>query len=400
MLHDNASISNILAFCENIPSSIKNILVLGIGGSSLGPRAVYDAWDGEPTRRLFFSENVDPVSFQNLMSSLRPQETLVCVTTKSGSTIETMSKFWHLFDHFKSHLGTSAKTHFVAITDPARGPLRSMVDGLGIQSFEVPPQIGGRFSVMSSVGLVPLALIGYPIERFLSGAQLVVEAVDRILQGDRESALFRAIFDHYWAYEKGFENTVMMPYVDSLAGFSEWFCQLWGESLAKDIDLLGVPTDVSLTPLRALGTVDQHSQLQLYVSGRKTKHIVMIENAAKSDLCVPDADGLPESLAHLSGKSFSEILEAEARGTEAAFKKAGVPISRWVMADNNPETIGALMTIYMVITSVMGDLLEINPYDQPGVEFGKRVAHGLLGKTDCNDEAQIAKKLVPELSDL
>ncbi len=394
------SISELLAYCDAVPDTIKNILVLGIGGSSLGPRAVHEAWLGESKRRLYFSENVDPESFQRVVNGLLPSETIVCVTTKSGSTIETMSKFWHLFHHYKSELGESAKDHFIAITDPNKGPLRSIVDTLGIQSFEVPAEIGGRFSVLCDVGLVPLALIGFPIDRFLSGAQLVVDAVDRIGEGNQDSALFRAIFDHYWAYKQGFDVTVMMPYVDALAGFSEWFCQLWGESLAKDTDLSGAPTDVSLTPLRALGTVDQHSQLQLYISGRKTKHIVMIETTQKMGLSVPDEDGLPASLAHLRATSFSDILEAEARGTQAAFEKAGVPTSRWVLAENNPESVGGLMMIYMVITSVMGDLLNINPYDQPGVEFGKRVAHGLLGKAECLDEAQIALQLIPDFSDL
>ncbi len=393
-------ISDLLAFCERVPVEIKNVLVLGIGGSSLGPRAVYDAWSGPASRHLHFSENIDPVAYQNLIQSLPPEETLICVTTKSGSTIETMSKFWHLFESYSHKLGDSVKNHFVAITDPEKGPLRMMVNELELQSFDVPSEIGGRFSVMCPVGLVPLALVGYPISELLAGAQHVVDASERVLGGDEESALFRAIFDHYWAFKRGFHTTVMMPYIDALAGFSEWFCQLWGESLAKDRDLCGERTNVSLTPLRSLGTVDQHSQLQLYISGEKTKQLIMIESEATLDLGVPDRAGLPETLAHLRGKSFSEILAAEARGTQAALEKAGVPTSRWVLDEVNPETVGGLMMIYMVITSVMGDLLNINPYDQPGVEFGKLVAHGLLGKAACEQEAAIAQNLVPDFSNL
>ena len=387
------SLGPFFAFEKTLSTSIEKVLVIGIGGSSLGPRAVYRSWAEEGKRELLFSENIDPASFVRLVSSLDPIKTMVCVITKSGSTLETMSKFWNLYHRFEAELGERGKDHFVAITDPHKGPLRELVDKLGITSFPVPPEIGGRFSVMCAVGMLPLVLCGYPVERFLSGARDVVVSLNCCDVG-RPNAIMRAVFDHYMAYQKGYENTVMMPYIDAFEDFSEWFCQLWGESLAKDLTVDGEKSNVSFTPLRALGTVDQHSQLQLYTSGRRTKHIVFIETEARLKDKVPL--GLPDQLSHLEGKSFSEILFAETRGTQAALNAAGVPTSRWVMDKQGPEEIAKLMMIYMIITSTLGDLYRINPYDQPGVEFGKRVAHGYLGKKGCEEEKEIVNNLLPK----
>lgn len=386
------------AYEKNISTKIRNILVLGIGGSSLGPRAVYETWVGASTakRKLYFSENIDSTTYIELVEVLSPADTLVCVITKSGSTIETMAKFWHLFEHFENILGPQGKEHFIAITDPEKGPLRELVGTLGLTSFELPSNVGGRFSVMTSVGLVPLALVGFPIKDFLLGAQKVEESLI-----NKNGAIVRACMDHIAVHEHGFKTTVMMPYLDRYRGFSEWFCQLWGESLAKNKNRIGEDVEISFTPLRALGTVDQHSQLQLFIEGKKDKHVVLIEREFPPGkrVWVPLQKGFPSSLSHLQGKSLFDLLRAEAQGTQAALDRVHVPTTRWLLGDSS-ESIGAMMMMYMIVTSVVGIYFNINPYDQPGVEFGKRVAHGLLGRAACEEEASIAKDKKAIISDL
>ena len=363
-------------------------IVIGVGGSSLGARAVLASWTEDAHQiETLFSENMDPVSFRRLFDTLDLTRVLIVVVTKSGTTIETMSKFWIAWERMQRAVGESAHKHFVAITDPERGTLRTMAEQFGLTTFEVPPNVGGRFSVLTAVGLAPLALAGYPVDRLLAGARA---ARDHALTAPFGSnAALAAALDHANLHADGHDVTVMMAYSDLLGPLAEWFCQLWGESLGKARTRSGQKRPIGLTPVRAVGVVDQHSQLQLWAEGPNDKHVVFVEvRNHGADTIVPD--GLPDSLKHLSGKSLAQILTAELQGTRAALQDAGRPQSTWELDAITPESVGAFLVMWEVITALVGELWNIDAFDQPGVELGKKIAHGLLGRDGFHEFAAMA----------
>lgn len=365
-------------------------VVIGIGGSSLGARAVLGSVSEElDGLRTHFSENMDPVRFGQLLDSLNLERTLFVVITKSGSTIETMSKFWFVWERMQEVAGEHASKHFVAITDPERGYLRPMARELGFETFSVPPNVGGRFSVLTAVGLVPLALAGYPVQQLMEGAR---NARDNALNEPvGRNALLRASQDHFLLRELGMTQTVMMAYSEQLYPLAEWFCQLWGESLGKAKTRSGETVETGLTPIRALGVIDQHSQIQLYAEGPRDKHVVFLEvEQFDRDITIPEAAGLPESIQHLGGKSMQEIMSAELRGTRAALLQAGRPTSTWSFGRVTPAAVGSFILSWEFVTAVVGELLDIDAFNQPGVELGKKIAHGLLGRDGFDEYAALA----------
>lgn len=361
-------------------------IVIGIGGSSLGGRAVLASAQPKQCQglRTHFSENIDPVTWRNLLDSLDLSTTLVVVITKSGSTIETMSKFWIVWDALLNAYGPErAATHVVAITDPTQGGLRAMVDTYGWMSFPVPANVGGRFSVLTAVGLVPLALAGYPIEDLLDGARA---ARDAALNTDMiTNACAQAALDQILLFERGITQVVMMSYSDILGPMADWFAQIWGESLGKKRG----DEYVGITPIKALGVIDQHSQVQLYMEGPRDKHIMFVRVAQHwSDDTVPSRPGLPASLAHLAGRTLSELMDAELQGTYLALRAASRPTSMWTLPQISPHSIGAFILSWEYITALSGALLGVDAFNQPGVELGKKIAHGLLGKPECVEIAR------------
>jgi glucose-6-phosphate isomerase len=377
----------IVAWAEEKRRGVEDVVVVGIGGSSLGARAILAT---EPPRErrptIHFTENIDPITFQRLVDKLDFTRTLVVVITKSGTTIETMSKFAFLWTKLRERLGDGAGERVVAITDPEKGGLRALVDQHGFDDFSVPPNVGGRFSVLTPVGFIPLAFAGYPIGELLEGA---AAARDAGLDPDlSRNPVARAATDHYVLMQRGYTQTVMMAYSDVLGPLVDWFCQLWGESLGKAVDRHGERVEVGLTPIKALGVVDQHSQLQLYAEGPRDKHIVFVEvDQFPNDVAIPKVDGFPDSLAHLAGKNLSDLLEAELVGTRRALVEAQRPTSRYRFDTISPRAVGAFIMNWELVTAWMGELLDINAFDQPGVELGKKIAHGLLGRAGFEEWA-------------
>ena len=362
-------------------------IVIGIGGSSLGALAILesvadDSALAEDGLETYFSENIDPNGFARLLAKLDLEKTLVVVITKSGTTIETMSKFWILYDRMVEALGEErAGEHVIAITDPVKGSLRPMAERFGFETFPVPPEVGGRFSVLTSVGLLPLALAGYDIEGLLDGAR---EVRDRFIsEAVSENAPMQAALHQILLAERGVKQVVMMSYCDRLLPMVDWFRQLWAESLGKRYDRHGKEVFTGITPLKALGVIDQHSQVQLYAEGPHDKHICFLEvERIGPALEVPAREGFPDALGHLVGKTLGELLEAELEGTKLALRDAKRPTSSWRMGSASPEEIGAFVLSWEISTAVAGELLDIDAFDQPGVELGKKIAHGLLGRDD------------------
>ncbi|MFW5966567.1 MAG: glucose-6-phosphate isomerase [Persicimonas sp.] len=384
----------IVEWAERKRDGYTDQVVIGIGGSSLGARAVYESMSAAEKGglRTHFAENVDPVATRQLFERLDLAKTLFVVVTKSGTTVETMTKFWYAFDRVVERVGTDeASNHFVGITGPQNDGLRAMAERFDFDSFEVPPNVGGRFSVLTPVGLVPLALAGYDIEGLLAGAgraRSCAVGTDDV----RENPLLRATADIFTLYERGVDQHVMMAYSEQLYRLADWFRQLWAESLGKAEDRSGRQVHVGMTPIKALGAVDQHSQAQLYMEGPDDKLTVFLETEKfETDLEIPRREGLPESLAHLRGKSLSEVFRAELQGTRRALQKAGRPTTSWRLSQVAPSEIGAFLFAWEFITATMGELLDIDAFNQPGVELGKKLAHGLLGRPGYEEWAQMAQ---------
>jgi glucose-6-phosphate isomerase len=369
-------------------------VVIGIGGSSLGARAVYESMSEIPQGglRTHFAENVDPVGIARLFDKLDLAKTLFVVVTKSGSTVETMTKFWYAWDRVIDRLGQhKASEHFVAITGPDNDGLRALADKHHFDSFEVPPNVGGRFSVLTSVGLVPLALAGFDVAEMLAGARRARTCA----MGDDvdNNALLQATADMYSLYDRGVDQVVMMSYSDQLLAMADWFRQLWAESLGKAKNRQGEDVHVGMTPIKALGAIDQHSQAQLYMEGPNDKHVVFLEvGSFDREVRIPERNGLPDSLSHLSGTSLSEILHAELTGTRRALQEAGRPTTTWRFDAVQPSDLGSFIFSWEFITAIMGELLDIDAFDQPGVELGKKLAHGLLGREGFEQWADMASR--------
>lgn len=361
-----------------------SIVQVGIGGSALGNLMLNNAflhpYHNELTRkerkvpRFYMADNPDPTSLFGIWDCIDPERTVFVVVSKSGSTAETIALFLWFFEAMRERLGEeNALSHFVFITDPKKGLLREMASRGALGSLPVPENVGGRFSVLSPVGLLTATALGIPVRDLLEGARLL----DGKLRSakdfwDNPAWLLAAL--HVLHFRKGRPMTVMMPYGDGLERFAEWHAQLWGESLGKE--------GKGSTPVRALGAIDQHSQVQLYTEGPDDKLFTLIDIAEKGPGLRIPAASLKELSAtrYLEGHSFSELLSVEARSTAGALLKAHKPVIWLEMPKLDGVRLGALIFLYEVVTALTGLLLEVDPFDQPGVEQGKRYTYGLMGR--------------------
>ncbi len=379
-------ISAIKNFATSRRGRYGDVVVLGIGGSALGTITARDALRGvywnifdEEKRggypRLWVLDNVDPDYVASLMEILNPEKTLVIAISKSGSTAETMAQFL-IFKKWILDAGLDIREHLVIITDPQKGYLREFAKKHDVISFDVPPDVGGRFSVLSPVGLVPLSLIGVDVDLLLGGARQVVEEFKSLPVLENAPAVYALV--KIWMLKRGKNISVLMPYTNRLFSFAYWYRQLWAESLGKRFSLSGEEVFVGQTPVAALGTTDQHSQIQLYNEGPADKLITFIRlGEFPVDVEVPGEDA--GALSYLGGP-LSRLINAEADATALALAKNGRPsVTIWL--DRLDELhLGMLFMTFELTTSVAGALLGINPYDQPGVELGKLLTYGLMGR--------------------
>lgn len=377
-----------LAACESLAGDLRDrfttLVVLGIGGSALGTRAAIEAVPpdlrGAGARRVEVLDNVDPSTLSQVLDSVDLESTVFNVISKSGETAETMAQFLLARERMRAVLGDAGyRRHFVCTTDPSTGILRKIATDEQLATLPVPPGVGGRFSVLSPVGLLPIAFAGLDIRALCAGAR----AMDARTQSptlDANPAAFHAAL-LYAAMGRGVSIHVLMPYSDRLLRLSEWYGQLWAESLGKRLALDGSLVETGHTPVRALGATDQHSQVQLYVEGPRDKLVTFLrveEHAA--DLAIPAAFPDVDTLACLGGHTFGELLNMEQRATELALADAGRMTSTLTMPRVDEVSIGELFHFFEVQTLIMGGLLGVNPLDQPGVEAGKRNTYALAGK--------------------
>lgn len=381
----------------------ENFVVLGIGGSALGNIALQTALnpylynlDSKQRKgpRLFVFDNVDPVQFGSFLDWIEDQldRTIFNVISKSGQTAETAAQFLVIRQMLLKRLGPEGYTkQIVATTDSKKGTLRAITDRAGFRSLEVPDGVGGRFSVLSPVGLLSAAVCGIDIDALLEGARQMDERVSRTDFFQNPAALNAAIQWHY--YQRGKRISVMMPYSYGLKDLSDWYRQLWAESLGKKTDLDGRTVFVGPTPVKALGTTDQHSQVQLYREGPNDKIFTFLEvKEFERDVVMGDCPPEAPELSYLSGAKMSKLLNSEKLATEYALIQDQRPCLTVLFDSVCPETVGQFFYLYEVTTSLAGMLFRINAYDQPAVELGKEATFALMGRSGYE---KMAEKIRP-----
>lgn len=369
---------------EALGADFDDLVVLGIGGSALGTTALFNALCHpfhNLTRkpRLHVMDNADPDWFGALMETVDPARALYLVVTKSGSTAETMAQYLIVREALKP-LGGDWRRRMVLITDPEKGALRRMADEEGFPSFAVPPDVGGRFSVLSAVGLVPALLMGMDAEGLLAGAQ-AMDARCRETDVRRNPAAMGALLQYLLDTERGKTIAVTMPYAEALEGAADWFGQLWAESLGKRLALDGSEVFAGQTPVKAVGTTDQHSQIQLYVEGPNDKTITFLaaEQFGRTPR-IPEELKADKDVGYLCGRTMNELFEAERIGTQLALTEAQRPNATLTLPRVDARSLGALFYLFEVQTAIAGKLYGVNAFHQPGVEAGKDAAYALLGR--------------------
>jgi glucose-6-phosphate isomerase len=361
-------------------NNFANVLVVGTGGSSLGGQTLaalkenpYKAGvKGAP--RIWFLDNVDPHTMDTLLASIDLAETGCLVISKSGGTAEIIAQTLVLFDVMAKKLGDAAiGKHCISITEPQDNPLRRLSEKYGIRILEHDPKVGGRFSVLSRVGLIPAAIAGLNVRELRKGAASVLQQVLDAGQDPQKAAPAVGAALHYDLMQKGRNIAVLMPYCDRLAYFGMWFRQLWAESLGKD--------GKGSTPVRALGTVDQHSQLQLYLDGPKDKFFTLIHPRMANQ--GPRIDGkmvAEEKLAYIRDQKIGDVMAAYQQGTSRSLMKNNCPLRHVFVDVVNEASLGALLMHFMLETILTAHLMGINAFDQPAVEDSKIFAREYLSE--------------------
>lgn len=380
-------VREVAAYAGAARDRFESFVVLGIGGSALGNIALHLALNHPfynllPSHqrgpRMFFLDNVDPDLNAGLLDVVDPTRTLFNVITKSGSTAETMCQFLIFKEELERRLGAGYREHIVATTDPRSGLLRQIAQAEGYRTFDVPPGVGGRFSVLSPVGLLSAAVSGVDVAELLAGAA----SSDRRCQEPdvwRNPAYMNALLQYIANTEQGRHIVVVMPYAQALLGVADWFRQLWAESLGKRYRRDGREVRVGPTPVKALGTTDQHSQMQLYAEGPRDKvvNFVAVERWQRQ-VDIPST--AMEGLAYLGGHTLSELMQAERLATALALTKSGQSNCTLTLPEINPFTVGQLLFLLEIQTAYSGELYNVNAFDQPGVEEGKIATYALLGR--------------------
>lgn len=363
----------------------RHMLLLGIGGSALGARAIQRAFapgqDGPNYNGpwLWICDNVCAEQFEGLLGKLDPAETVVLCISKSGGTIETLAQYFLARKWLSDALGDAWKKQMIVVTDPQKGFLRQEAGANDFLSLEAPDFLGGRYSALSAVGLVPAAFLGIDWEALLDGAAKVAKP----LVDNPASIANHPSFDlACWARgleARDYSELVFFCYIPQWAAYGAWFAQLWAESLGKD--------GRGMMPIPATGVTDQHSINQMFLDGPRNKGCLFVTGQQPASNLTFGQD-LPEQWSWLKGKAFSALLEAEALGTRMALCQSRMPLVQINMGNLREEAAGSMMMLLEAATIFTGWLLEINPVDQPAVELGKRLANSRLGAQGYVNEAR------------
>jgi len=372
---------------------VRDVVVLGIGGSGLGPIALrtalcapgYNALD-DATRggmpRLHVLDNVDPATVEATLLRLDLASSLFIVTSKSGGTAETLAQYLVVRGRLDD-AGLPARDHLVFVTDPSKGALRRIAGEEDIATAEIPPAVGGRFSVLTPVGLLPAAMMGIDLAALLAGAADMRARCEGNAWSANPAGAF-AVLQWLADTRHGRSGHVFMPYSDPLRDCAAWFIQLWAESLGK---IRPDGRHVGPTPIAALGATDQHSQVQLFMEGPADKTVTFVTVAeGAADLTIPSLHREHADLAYLGGHRLGELLSVEQRATAGALAARGRLNMTLALDRVDAWHVGALFMLLEVATAFAGALYGINAFDQPGVELGKRFTYGMFGRPGFEDD--------------
>lgn len=396
-------VEDILHTAENIRKNYKAFVVLGIGGSALGPIAVFQALchlhynelpESQRGPKFYVEDNVDPERMNALLDVIDVKNTMFNVITKSGATSETMSQYLIITDLLQKALGDDYADHIIATTDHEKGNLIKLAKKEGFKTYFIPSSVGGRFSELCPVGLLPAAVLGVDIKELLAGVRDMQELSSS--SNYAENAPLCSALLQYISMQRGKNISVMMPYADSLKYIADWYCQLWAESLGKAVDLNGNLVNVGQTPVKSLGVTDQHSQVQLYTEGPFDKVVTFIAvDNFRSSYVIPQ--GLPDfpDVNFLCGNDLATLLNNERIATEYALTKAKRANRTIYLPEVNARTLGQLLYFFMLETAYCGAMLGIDTFNQPGVEEGKKATFALFDRKGFEAkkaELQSAKK--------
>jgi glucose-6-phosphate isomerase len=383
-------------FAERTRGQFDDVVVLGIGGSALGPIALRTAllepaWNtlsrdergGRP--RMHVLDNVDPRTIAALLDRLDLERSVFVVTSKSGGTAETMSQYLVIRERLNKQT-KDARSHLVFVTDPAKGALRQIAKSDGIPALDIPPAVGGRYSVLTPVGILPAALLGMDTAQLLAGAADIASRCSSDALASNPAGVF-ATLQYLADTKQGRHIHVLMPYADPLRDLADWFVQLWAESLGKHRQ----PGDrgAGPTPMGALGATDQHSKVQLFMEGPPDKTVTFIAVAdGGTDLQIPSLHSDVKELGYLGGHHLGELLSIEQRATAGALARRG-RLNMTIHVDRvDAFQLGALFMLLEIATIYAGELYGVNPLDQPGVELGKQFTYAMLGRADAEQARQ------------
>ncbi|MBM3327474.1 MAG: glucose-6-phosphate isomerase [Calditrichaeota bacterium] len=387
---DHELIAAVQNYAGEVKQNFDDFVLLGIGGSALGPIALHAALnhpqhnllpaDKRKGLRFFCPDNVDPDLIGAVLDVANPHATLYNVVSKSGGTAETVAQFLLIVDLLQKVLGRSWKEHLVLTTDPEKGLLREFASKEGIAVFPIHPGVGGRFSLLTPVGLLPAALTGVDITTLCSGARAVNDVCFKPELEQNPAALIAACLYIAQAV-KNKPIHVVFAYSNRLYYIADWFRQLWAESLGKRFNVDGKEIFTGPTPVKAVGATDQHSQVQLYVEGPPDKAFLILGTRRFGrELAIPDIHLDAPAVAYLQGADMGDLLNAERRATAYALARAGRPVMTLELDAIDARHIGALMNILEIATLYAGGFYRVNPLDQPGVEAGKLATYALMNR--------------------
>jgi glucose-6-phosphate isomerase len=347
----------------------KYFVHVGIGGSALGPEMLLKALGTPSGVEFIFLNNIDPDDMQRSLEKVNLKEAVIYIVSKSGTTAETVAAMSILLSEVEK-CGipqSSYQDHFVFCTDPEKGDLRKLAKEWKVRTLSVPSNVGGRYSVLTPVGFLPALFAGIEVEDLLKGAEDIQKHLF-------DAKVGKEFFDlAFWIkdlHDKGVHQTVMMPYSSLLKEFGAWFVQLWAESLGKE--------GKGLTPIPAYGATDQHSQMQLFMEGPADKILFLIEvEKFQHDYALKNTvQG--ESFKLLSPFNLSQLMKAEFEGTLEALKENKRHVVHFKVPSLQENNLGQLILFSECLTVLVGKMLQIDPFNQPGVEAGKKYANSWL----------------------
>src|SRR4030042_3305816 len=376
--YDAANADTILRMAEAFQGTCDDFIVLGIGGSALGGKALFQALcspihnllsleERDGVSRIHFLDNIDPLTMKSILDYINPEKTLFNVITRSGATVEMISQFLLVRKILEDKLGKKTiPENLVITTGDINSGLYKLARENSYPLLTIPENVSGRFSVFSPVGLFPAAMMGIDIKELLAGARFADERT-RTGNIQENPAYMSGALHHLADTRKGLNITVMMPYSDALYQVAYWFRQLWAESLGKKMTVSGKTVNSGQTPVAAAGVTDQHSQLQLYTEGPFDKMITFLKvEDHGSNIGIPES---PEvEYAYLADHSLEDLINIEMESTRRALIEAGRSNMSLILPDVSAFTVGQLLFLLEVQTVFTAGLYNVNPLDQPGVE--------------------------------